>query len=145
MNTRILKLLARYTRNLQRDHKRRNTLNAFTSSPHSCCTVIRKDAICDPLLGSVDNVHIALFLSSCGDTSDIRPGYHSQHNISVHLPKPKTKRRNSPSGSVTPRQNLVLPLSISGKNLLFCSSFPKLITGGPPIEFPHPSAQITPR
>ena len=140
MNTRILKLLARHTRNLQRDHKRRNTLNAFTPGPHSSCTVIRKNAIGDPLFGSVDNIHITLFLSSCGDPSNIRPSCYSQLATI-----PRQREKSLPSGSVTPKQNLVLPLSISGKNRLFCSSFPKLITGGPPIEFPHPSAQITPR
>lgn len=71
MHTRILKLLARHARYLQRDHKRRDTLNGFTSSPHSCRTVVCKDTIGDPLFGSVDNIHVAFFLSSCGDSSDI--------------------------------------------------------------------------
>lgn len=71
MHTRILKLLARHARYLQRDHKGRDTLNAFTSSPHSCRAVIRKDTIGDPLFGSVDNIHIALFLGDCGDSSNI--------------------------------------------------------------------------
>ena len=122
MNTRILKLLARHTRNLQRDHKRRNTLNAFAARPHSSCTVICEDTIGDPLFGSVDNVHIAFFLSSCGDSSDIRPGCYSKDNIRIQRSQNQTERnKSSPSGSVTPKQNLVLPLSISGKNLLFCS------------------------
>lgn len=49
-----------------------------------------------------------------------------------------------PSGSVIPRQNLILPSATPGRNLDFCSGVPKFTIGGTPIPLPPPRLQFTP-
>lgn len=144
MNTRVLELPASHPRGLQWHNQSRDTLSPFTTSPHSRRAIVRKYTVGDPLLRPVDDVNITLPFSSGSQPRDIRPSCQARTN-NQRQNTPTVEGALLPSGSVTPKQNRTFPFNISGRNRLFCSSLPKLITGGPPMEFPHPKAQITPK
>lgn len=115
---------------------------------YSCGTEICKDAICNPLFGSVHNVHIASLLGDCCDSRHIGPGCITNTKIIQPIFPLEIiffGVSRAPSGSVTPRQNLELQSMIPGTNFLFCSSVPYRMRGGAPIELPHVRAQITPK
>lgn len=143
LNTRILNLSTSHTWRLHGNNQGRNTPNPLSSRPNSRSAVIGKDAIGNPLLRPIHNINISFALSRRCNSRNIRSSY--RNIVRTILTSQQRFTANSPSGSVTPKQNLFFPVNISGKNRLLCSSFPKLMTGGPPIEFPQPNAQTIPR
>jgi hypothetical protein len=74
-NTGILNLLAGNTRSLERNDQRGDAKSTISSSSDSCSTVIRKDAVGNPLLCAVDNVLVSSSFSRSCNSSDIRASY----------------------------------------------------------------------
>lgn len=74
-DTRILNFLAGNTRCLERHDQRRDAKSTISPSPDSRSTVIRKDAVGNPLLCAVDNVLVSSPFSRSCNSSDIRTSY----------------------------------------------------------------------
>lgn len=89
MNTGVLNLATSHTRYLHRDNQRRDTSCSCTASSHGRSAIISKDTVGNPLLGSVDNVHVALALGGGSQASNIGASYrsqaYSQHRVCTRL------------------------------------------------------------
>jgi len=71
-NTGVVNLLACHAWSLEWDDECRHAGNTITTSPHRSSAVIGKEAICDPLLGTVDDILVTSSLGRSCDASDIR-------------------------------------------------------------------------
>jgi len=106
-------LACSYAGCFERDDEEGDSCCTRTASSYSSSYVVGPYAVGDPFFGAVDKVVGSLAGGSGFDVRYVRASY-ALSVLSKH-----TQGRNKPSGSVIPKQNLIVPSATPGRCFAF--------------------------
>lgn len=102
--------------NFERDDEEGYTGGAGGAGADSGCYVVSPDRVGDPFLGAVHDVAVAFADGGRFDVCNVGTSCEICQWRCYQVDGP-----GLPSGSVIPRQNLIVPFATPGRNLSFCA------------------------